>query len=171
MERIVVIGNGGSGKSFLSEEIAKSNGNKLISLDDLFWEPQGFNTKRPKEIVRRDIELLKVKSTWVVEGVFGALAEAFMPYSDFVIFLDIPWEVCKASMLSRARQGQTDESLNRLIDWCSEYYTRDSKNSHSFHYALYERFNGDKLRLESRTQVNEWLESLNQARSHPTGYP
>ncbi|RDH46356.1 hypothetical protein [Zooshikella ganghwensis] len=169
MERIVVIGNGGSGKSFLSGEIAKANGNKLISLDDLFWEPEGFNTKRPKEIVRRDIELLKVKSIWVVEGVFGALAEAFMPYSDLVIFLDVPWEVCKASILSRIRQGQTEDSLKRLIDWCAEYYTRESKNSHSFHYALYECFNGDKLRFESRTQVNEWLESINKARSHLAG--
>ncbi|MBU2862477.1 hypothetical protein KO489_01325 [Reinekea forsetii] len=161
MKRIVILGNGGSGKSYLGEELSGKIECNYISLDDLFWEPGGFNIKRSPEHVDADIDRHKVQDSWVVEGVFGGLAEKFIPYSDLLIVLSIEWEVCKASMLSRSKPGQTESSLAELVTWCSEYYSRENKNSLKHHELLFNEFKRQKMKFSTRQDVNSWLTSIN----------
>ena len=161
MKRIVILGNGGSGKSYLGEDLARKLESNYISLDDLFWEPGGFDIKRPPEHVDADIDRFKVQDSWVVEGVFGGMAEKFTPYADLLIILSIEWEVCRTSMLSRSKPGQTESSLAELVTWCSEYYSRDNKNSLKHHELLFSEFNHQKMRFETRQEVNSWLTSIN----------
>lgn len=49
--KIVIIGNSGSGKTWLAKKLA-TNTTEIIHLDDLFWLPGGFDRKRSKEEVR-----------------------------------------------------------------------------------------------------------------------
>lgn len=160
MKRVVIVGNGGSGKSYLGQKVSEVLSSEYISLDDLFWEPGRFDAKRSPEAVEQDINHLKTQESWVVEGVFGGMAEQFIPYAGLFIFLDIDWDVCKASMLSRTKPGQTEETLSELITWCAAYYTRDNKNSYKHHEQLFNTFSGHKLKFPDREAINRWLKSL-----------
>ena len=82
MERIVIIGNSGSGKTYLAQRLSDYYGYPVIHLDALFWEPGGFNVKRPKEIVYAKIATLVHGENWICEGVFGELAQAFLANAD-----------------------------------------------------------------------------------------
>jgi adenylate kinase family enzyme len=78
LKRIVIIGNSGSGKTFLARKISASSGIPVVHLDDLFWLPGGFNEKRPVETVDAEIASRAQDGEWIVEGVFGDLAEKFL---------------------------------------------------------------------------------------------
>lgn len=43
MKRTVIIGNSGSGKTFLARALAAGSGIPVIHLDEIFWQPGGFN--------------------------------------------------------------------------------------------------------------------------------
>jgi adenylate kinase family enzyme len=82
MERIVIIGNSGSGKTYHWSNIEYHFHYRLIHLDALFWEPGGFNIKRPQELVYGEIDHLRQSQTSIVEGVFGELAKEYCASAD-----------------------------------------------------------------------------------------
>jgi adenylate kinase family enzyme len=54
--RMIVIGNSGSGKSWLATKLADAKGCPVVHLDHIFWEPGGFDEKRSPEVVTRIIQ-------------------------------------------------------------------------------------------------------------------
>ena len=160
MDRIVIIGNSGSGKTYLALELGKHTTIPVIHLDKLFWEPGGFNIKRPKNVVMEDIDRLKQNSQWIVEGVFGELAERFLEKADSLIWLDMDWEYCRSNLLRRGSESskqldsETAEiNFQKLLVWASEYWARDDLRSHSGHQKLFYTFQGRKWALRSRIEV------------------
>lgn len=167
MERIVIIGNSGSGKTYLAQVLSREFRLALIHLDKLFWEPGGFNKKRPIDVVYTEIATLAQGPSWVVEGVFGELAQEFFPNADFLIWLALDWATCSASLLKRGSESaqQLDQSLaeenfNQLLKWASEYWQRENLRSYRGHARLFEQFNGQKVCLTTRQAVNELIDSL-----------
>jgi len=160
------MGNGGSGKSWLAKNLASSSGSSVIHLDELFWEPGNFNTKRETfEVESLIVESLKEKS-WIVEGVFGNLIEHYLLKAHRLIWLDIEWEICKTRLLNRAeenkehhRRKQTEENLANLIVWASKYQSRIDSMSYVGHKDIYERFNGEKRICTSENDVSQFLTS------------
>ena len=43
----------------------------------------------------------KTADSWFVEGVCGELAERYLDEADPLVWLDIPWDICKARLLAR----------------------------------------------------------------------
>lgn len=87
--KTIIIGNGGSGKTWLARRLAAGAHTPIVHLDDLFWEPGGFDNKRYPEEVDRLIEKSKHTASWIVEGVFGELAERYFTDAELLIWIDI----------------------------------------------------------------------------------
>jgi adenylate kinase family enzyme len=50
---MIIVGNSGSGKTWLAKKLAKVEGCQVIHLDNIFWEPGGFDRKRsPEEVAK-----------------------------------------------------------------------------------------------------------------------
>lgn len=167
MERIVIIGNSGSGKTHLGRRLSHHFDYSLIHLDSLFWEPGGFNLKRPEEIVYAEIARLCQTKTWIVEGVFGELAAEFCAHADYLIWLDQDWEACSQSLLQRGSESSkqldkqsAEENFKKLLKWASEYWQREKPSSYYGHQLLFEQFSGEKICLQSRRSVNDFTASL-----------
>ncbi len=71
--KIVIIGNSGSGKTWLAERLGNILSAPVVHLDDLFWEPGGFDKKRNIEHIELLIQQSKNEAAWIAEGVFGEL--------------------------------------------------------------------------------------------------
>ncbi|ELI6420535.1 TPA: AAA family ATPase, partial [Aeromonas salmonicida subsp. salmonicida] len=104
---------------------------------------------------------------WVVEGVFGALAEQLLDTADTLLFLDLDWSVCRDSLLSRGSQSArqrdamaAEDNFHKLLVWASEYGQRASKSSRQFHRELFDRFPNDKHSFTTRAEVNRYLTQL-----------
>jgi adenylate kinase family enzyme len=167
MDRVVIIGNSGSGKTHLAKRLSEHFGSPLIHLDTLFWEPGGFNVKRPKALVLADVARLAQGQRWVVEGVFGELAQEFCPTAEHLIWLDLDWATCERSLLQRGSQSaqqqepqEAEASFARLLAWAGAYWLRDDLRSQRGHQLIFERFAGGKTRLTSRAAVDDFVASV-----------
>ena len=159
--KTIIIGNSGSGKTWLATRLAKTDNFPVIHLDELFWESGGFDTKRPKEMVLRLIKQAKANHSWIVEGVFGELAEQFLDQADFLVWLDIDWVICQERLTKRGSESkrhmerkQSEEGLRKLIEWASHYYDRTDLRSHGGHKTLFQRFKGKKILIKFEEQAN-----------------
>ena len=166
MKKVLIIGNSGSGKSWLSAHLSKQLNIKEINLDAVYWVPGGFNKKRSPEIVDSELAKLCSESQWIVEGVFGALAEQLISSADTLIFLDIDLDICEKSLISRGSESSkqldievAEDNFKELLKWASEYKSRTSKNSFDFHSHLFNEFDGDKLHFSTRNEVNSFISS------------
>ena len=116
--RIMVIGNNGSGKSFLSKQLADITGLPLVHLDVEYWLP---NLTRPPDDWwrQRNIELT-AQEKWVLDGNFpqGDAMELRWAAADLVIFLDVNRFVCLAGVIKRHnnRHGDGPREYREMFD-------------------------------------------------------
>ncbi|KLV03427.1 ATPase AAA [Photobacterium aquae] len=164
MKKILIIGNSGSGKSWLSEQLSRKLQLQEVNLDSIVWEPGGYNRKRSPEAIEDEIASLRTQHSWVIEGVFGALAEQLIPSADTLLFLDLEWSVCESSLHARGSESskqldveQAEKNFSELLQWASEYSERESKSSWQFHQLLFNDFHGKKIRFATRSQVNSFV--------------
>jgi adenylate kinase family enzyme len=161
MQRIVILGNSGSGKSYLARKLGQRLSITPTHLDELFWEPGGFNQKRPQEVVFQDIEDIGKRHQWIVEGVFGELAQRFLDSAECLIWLDMDWEYCQANLLHRGSESskqldkaQADENFGKLLAWASQHWTRHDLRSFDGHKGLFDSFRQHKRILRSRSDMD-----------------
>ena len=162
--KIVIIGNSGSGKTWLASRMAATMPASVVHLDDIFWEPGGFDKKRDREEVELLIQQSKAGTAWIVEGVFGELAQQYLDVAELFVWLDIDWHICQTRLEKRGSESkihldreQSEEGLRKLTEWASSYYQRRDLSSYDGHKSLFKKFSGNKVRLMSRSDVDKFV--------------
>ena len=118
-------------------------------------------------MVYTEITTLSQGQSWIVEGVFGELAQEFLPKADCLLWLDLDWATCSASLLNRESESSqqldahlAEEIFNKLLHWAADYWQRQDLRSHRGHASLFEQFNGKKVCLKTRGEVNDFIDSF-----------
>jgi adenylate kinase family enzyme len=157
-QRIVITGNSGSGKSYVAQCIAQAFALPLVDLDQVYWQEKSYGTKRDDMLARNLVEKATAKPAWVIEGVFGALCRIALQKATGLIWLDIPWEECRASLMQRGlRRNMAETDHAELVAWAAAYWERQNANSHAGHLRLFEAIDGAKIRLTDRSQVDRFV--------------
>ncbi|HEY9105899.1 MAG TPA: adenylate kinase [Roseateles sp.] len=164
--RLVIIGNSGSGRTWLATRLGTKVAAPVVHLDEIFWLPGGFNEKRPTSQVMALVDLKRAGERWISEGVYGNLARQFMLCAPSLVWLDPPWEVCRLRLESRGSESnahmgreQSEEGLRQLVEWAQSYGSRQGSSGRAAHLALFESFNGPRVKLDSERQVLEYLQA------------
>lgn len=161
-QRTVIIGNSGSGKSTLARALAARLGSRTIDLDPLHWEDGHVGKKRDEAAACQLLLAQAAEPRWIIEGVYGWLAAAAVPRATALIWLDLPWSVCRAGLFERGPwRGVDDVGFAEFLAWAEAYWGRPTSTSFDGHLRLFEDFAGAKARLQSRTEVAEFLARLN----------
>jgi adenylate kinase family enzyme len=164
-ERVVIIGNSGSGKSTLARALAQRTGAPAIDLDPIHWQDK-VGVKREEGLATRMVVEAAARPRWIIEGVYGWLAEAALPFATSLIWLDLPWIVCSEGLARRGLwRGASTEAHAAFLEWAEAYWQRTTPTSFSGHLALFENFAGSKLRLHSRPETDALLATLTGAAS------
>ena len=156
-ERVVITGNSGSGKSRLAHEIARRIGAPSIDLDRIHWQDQ-VGVKRQESLATGMVVEVARKPRWVIEGVYGWLTAAALPFATSLIWLDLPWTECSEGLSRRGPwKGATADEHAAFVQWAEAYWQRTTSTSFTGHLAMFEKFAGSKQRLQSRSEIDRLL--------------
>ncbi len=99
MNRVVVLGSGGSGKSTFAESLAEITGLPLFHLDEYYWHP-GWIVTPPDDwrVVQGE---LAARDRWIIEGNYSGTYDLRLSRADTVIVLSPPRRVCVYRVVRR----------------------------------------------------------------------
>ena len=120
MNKIIIIGCPGSGKSYFSKELAKKTNFPLYHLDLLYWN-------KDKTIIEKSIFLEKVRSifkndNWIIDGNYQSSMEERIIECDTIFFLDYDLDVCLKGISERFGKPRSD------LPWIEEEYDEEFIN-------------------------------------------
>jgi adenylate kinase family enzyme len=100
MQRILVMGSSGSGKSTFAQRLSAVTGIPVISIDALFWKPGWVEPDRA-EFRERLAEAAR-RPRWIMDGNYTShLVELRRDACDTVIWFDLPRVTCMRGIFSR----------------------------------------------------------------------
>ena len=99
MERVVLIGCGGAGKSTLSRKISEKLNLPIYHLDKIFWNEGWVET--PKDEFDKELKEIVNKDKWIIDGNYLRTLDMRVKRADTVIFLNMPTYLCTYRIIKR----------------------------------------------------------------------
>ena len=166
MERVVIIGCGGAGKSTLARSLGEKTGLPVIHLDKLFWKP-GW-VEMPKEEFDQLLRQEMAKEKWIMDGNFNRTMPQRIERCDTVIYLDVSRYACLRGVAKRilTTHGTVRPDMG---DGCPERFDLEflkwvwnfNKNKRQRYYDMLSALEDKQVFiLKSRREVRAFLESL-----------
>lgn len=106
MNKIIVIGCPGSGKSTFSRKLSEKTEIPLYHLDMMYWNED--KTTVDKGIFLERLGAVLQKDEWIIDGNYTSTMEQRILACDTVIFLDYPLEICLDGVKSRQGKVRSD---------------------------------------------------------------
>lgn len=118
MNRIVIIGSSGAGKSTFAQALGKLLQVDVIHLDRLFWQA---GWKELPRSVRREIQqyYLNQRERWIMEGTYLSSSDDRLNAADTIIFLGLPRLLCLWRIIKRHITTYRQYRLD-LPDGCTD---------------------------------------------------
>ena len=167
MQRVMIIGCGGAGKSTLARQGGEKTGLPVMHLDQLWWAPGNWqHIEREKFDARLQEEMAKPQ--WILDGNFNRTVEMRLKECDTVIYLDYNRFVCIFGWLKRVIQnwGKTRPDMGPN---CSEWldpefakwiWTFNGKNRKKYHELLSQQEGKEIHIFRNRRQLRKFLNQI-----------
>lgn len=121
MQKVLVIGSPGAGKSTFARKLRDASGLPLYYLDMLWHKPDQTNvTQAEFDAALSDILL---RGRWIIDGNYLRTMEIRLQFCDTVFLLDFPLSVCLAG--ARSRIGKPREDLPWVESVFDETFRRE----------------------------------------------
>ena len=166
MERVMIIGCGGAGKSTLAKQLGEKTGLPVVHLDKLYWKPGWVSMSREEfDVIHRDAIN---RNEWIMDGNFDRTMEARMEQCDTVIYLDFSRFACLMGVLKRiittygTVRPDMGEGCPERLDWeFLKWVWNFKKNKRDNHYILLEKYSDKSIViLKNRREVKLFLASI-----------
>jgi hypothetical protein len=129
-----------------------------MDLDEIHWLPGGFNTRREPATAIGMVRMKAAEARWVIEGVYGWLANEALPRATSLIWLDVPIEECINNVKARGlRRGGDEAAFAALIAFIADYQVRTNANSRMAHEQAFNAFAGNKVLITCRGEMAQLL--------------
>ncbi len=162
LNKVIVIGSPGAGKSVFSKRLNEKTGLPLIHLDLIWHKPD--KTHIPREQFDAVLERACQEERWIMDGNYSRTLELRFAHADTVIFLDYPPEVCLEGIAGRIGQTRSDmpwveDCLDPELKQTVEEYPHKNRQTV---YRLIKKYQTDKtvVVFHSREDAERYLENL-----------
>ena len=166
MERILIIGCGGAGKSTLARQLGEKLDLPVVHLDKLFWKP-GWVESAKEEIDEKILTELE-KPQWIIDGNYNRTMPRRIQYCDTIIYLDFSRLACLLGVLKRVLttygkvRPDMGEGCPERIDFeFLKWVWNFNKNKRERYYRMLNDAEGvETIVLKNRRMVKRFLRSL-----------
>ena len=166
MERILIIGCGGAGKSTLARQLGEKTGLPVVHLDKLFWH-SGWVESTKDEIDAKILEELE-KTRWIMDGNYNRTLPMRLQKCDTVIYLDFSRFACLFGVLKRVlttygtvRPDMAEGCPERFdLDFIKWVWNFNKTKRERYYRLLNEAECIEKIVLKNRWMVKRFLQSL-----------
>lgn len=167
MERVIIIGCGGAGKSTLARQLGEKTGLPVVHLDQIFWSPGNWKHLEKEDFdARLTAEIQKAR--WIIDGNYNRTLQLRMARCDTIIYLDFSRWQCLAGWLKRVITNW-GRARPDMAPGCREWFDpeflgwiwRYNRDNRARNYELIAAYaNANHVILKNRRQVRQFLESL-----------
>ena len=166
MERILIIGCGGAGKSTLARQLGDKLGLPVVHLDKLFWHPGWVESS--KEEIDAKITAEMEKPRWIMDGNYNRTLPQRIGRCDTVIYLDFSRTACLLGVFKRVLttygtvrpdmgEGCPERFDLEFLKWVWNF----NKSKRESYYRLLNEAEGvETVVLKNRRMVKKFLQSL-----------
>lgn len=166
MERIMIIGCPGSGKTTLALALAEKLDLPLVHLDVLGW--RGKWEKVPRDEFDALLRDAVAQPRWIIDGNYARTIPLRLERCDTVIYLDFPRTVSTLGVLQRvvtnhgrSRPDMGGDCPERFDPKFLKFaWTFSRENRAKYHAMLDEARHARKVVLRSRREVAQFLAAL-----------
>ena len=100
MQKVLIIGSGGAGKSTLARALGERLDLPVVHLDRHYWHPGWQPT--PKDAWRAIVQDLIRRDRWIMDGNYGGTFDIRFPEADTIIDLDFNRWTCLSRAIRRS---------------------------------------------------------------------
>ena len=167
MERVIIIGCGGAGKSTLARKLGEKTGLPVVHLDQIWWAPGHWQHMEKEEFDRRLLEEME-KPQWIMDGNYNRTMELRLDRCDTVLYLDMPRAVCLKNWIGRVIKNWGHARAD-MAEGCAEWFDPEmaawiwkfNKQNRARYHELLKNLKGVQVHIfHSRREVNRFLEKL-----------
>lgn len=146
MQRVLVIGPCGAGKSTLATELAQKLDLPLFHMDQLNWQPGWVESS--KDEIRKKLAEIVGTERWLIDGNYGGTLAERLERADTVVYLDYPIRLCLVRVIHRiwTYRGRTRPDMT---EGCPERFDLE------FMIYLLRWNSGPRLRTEAKLKGHE----------------
>jgi adenylate kinase family enzyme len=168
MQRVLVMGSSGSGKSTFARRLSEMTGIPFVSLDALYWKP-GWVASDKAEFRERLTEVA-LQPRWIMDGNFPShLVELRRDACDTVIWFDLPRRSCMFGIMRRIA-GSYGKVRPEMAEGCPEridfeffryvWTYRRQQRPKLLDYFQGLRADQSLVCFTDRTQANDYLKEI-----------
>ncbi|MFR7992308.1 MAG: adenylate kinase [Lachnospiraceae bacterium] len=162
MNKVLIIGCPGSGKSTFARALRDKTHLPLYYLD-MIWHKPDQTTVTAAEFDRQLTTLL-CQPQWIIDGNYLRTMELRLKQCDTVFLLDIPLETCLAGAESRIGQKREDlpwveyEFDREFKQWICDFRSDQLPQI----YELLKKYNANKkiIVFKTRQEIDKYIEQL-----------
>ena len=161
MNKVIVIGCPGSGKSTFSRALHELTGLPLYHLDLLNWNSD--KTTVDKKVFIEKLKTVIAQDSWIIDGNYGSTIELRLKECDTVFFLDYPVDVCIDGVKSRQGKTRSDmpwtetEDDEEFLEFIKNYNSQSRPNV----LNLLEQYSKKEIVVfKSREEADKYLKNF-----------
>lgn len=161
MQKVIVIGCPGSGKTTFAEKLQKKTGLPLYYLDAIWHKPD--KTHIPRAEFDERIKEIFGTDEWILDGNYNRTIEMRLKECDTVFLFDLPTEVCLQGAAERLGKGRYDLPwIESELDPEFEGFIKEFRDkSLPKIYGLLEKYKTEKeiVIFSSRDEADNYLKN------------